>query len=243
MKHLLRRSESDALLDGEALGADSGLEDVEAFLADVRLEYGALPAPAPRPTLAATLDGRRELRPASGPVPKPTVPEPGPRIHYRLRPLTALVVSGAVLFGGLATVGALPGPVQRATADVTSHLGIHLPGGATTPPASVPTGRRGHGAGSSSTAPGSGQHDPTGTVATTPPSPGASTATPVAPGVPAPATPTTPTVPLPPPTTTPPSAPLPPTLGTTPLFTTLPSLPGLVAPTDATGALHRHRVP
>ena len=43
-----------------------------------------------------------------------------------LRPFAS--PAGIVLFGGLATAGALPGPVQRATADVTAHVGIHLPG-------------------------------------------------------------------------------------------------------------------
>jgi hypothetical protein len=56
-----------------------------------------------------------------------TYPERRPRRHG-LRPVAAFATAGVVLFGGLATAGALPGPVQRATADVTSHVGIDLPG-------------------------------------------------------------------------------------------------------------------
>ena len=39
-----------------------------------------------------------------------------------------MFATGTVLFGGLATAGALPGPVQRATAELGSHVGIDLPG-------------------------------------------------------------------------------------------------------------------
>ena len=152
MKHLLRHRDSDALLDGDAFDEGSGLEDVAAFLSDMRVEFGAMPAPAPRPTLAATLDGRRELRPASAPAPKPTIPEPGPRVHYRFKPIAAMVASGIVLFGGLATAGALPGPAQRAVADATAHLGIDLPGRNTPQPASSgPDGKTDHHGGTATT--------------------------------------------------------------------------------------------
>jgi hypothetical protein len=245
MKHVLRRRDSDALLDGETLGTDAELDDVEAFLADMRLEFSALPAPEPRPTLAATLDGRRELRPASGPVPKPTIPKPGPKVHYRFRPIAAMLVSGVVLFGGLATAGALPGPLQRATADATSHLGIHLPGDTTTTPAVVPTGT-GHRRDDSTTTPDARRDHGSGTAATTPqPSSGATGTTVVPPVTRGSATPTTtPTVQIPPPLTTTPTLPVPvPNLGTVPRFTPLPSIPGLVAPTEHLGVLRHHKVP
>jgi hypothetical protein len=245
MKHVLRRHDSDALLDGETLGTDGELDDVEAFLADMRLEFSALPAPEPRPTLAATLDGRRELRPASsGPVPKPTVPEPGPRVHYRFRPIAAMLVSGAVLFGGLATAGALPGPLQRATAEATSHLGIHLPGDTTSPPAAVPSRSDHRGSDGTSTTSGSGPDRVSGTATTTP-QPSATSTTVVPPVAGAPTTPaTTPTVELPPPLITTPTLPAPvPNLGTVPFFTPLPTLPGLVTPTGHLGVLHHHKVP
>ena len=132
MKLFVRRRDAEALLDGRPLQHDSGLEDVDAFFADMRLELGAMPAPEPRPTLASTLDGRRPLRPATSPTPKPTFPPSRPRSH-RLRPAVAVFAAGTVLFGGLAGAGALPDPVQRATAEVTSHLGVELPGAAKSP--------------------------------------------------------------------------------------------------------------
>jgi hypothetical protein len=132
MTLFVRRRDTEALLSGEPLDDDSALNDVAAFLAEMRLEFGAMPAPEPRPTLASTLDGRRELRPESGPAPKPTFPPARPKSH-RMRPAAVVFATGAVLFGGLASAGALPGPAQRATARFGSELGIHLPGETTTP--------------------------------------------------------------------------------------------------------------
>jgi hypothetical protein len=140
MKLFVRRRATEALLDGSSLQHDSGLEDVEAFLADMRLEFGALPAPEPRPTLASTLDGRRPLRPAT-PRPKPTFPPARPR-SQRLRPVVAVLATSTVLFGGLAGAGALPGPVQRSTAGLTSHLGLQLPGAGVEPGPTHSSGSR-----------------------------------------------------------------------------------------------------
>ncbi len=246
MKHLLlRRRDSDALLDGQPLDADTDLAEVDAFLAEMRAAFAALPAPSPRPTLAATLDGRRELRPASGPVPKPTVPEPGPRVHYRFRPIAALLAGSVVLLGGLATAGALPGPIQRATADAASHLGIDLPGSPSapsTPPASGPGGARSHD--DHGTTPGSHPRaatDPDGGTSTTTPTTtaGGTTATTVVSGTPT--APSTPTVTVPPPVPTTPRLPLP-TLGTAPPGS-LPTIPQLITPSGDLGVLHHHRVP
>lgn len=127
MKLFLRHRDADALMDGQPLRDGSGLDDVDAFLSDMRVESSALPAPEPRPRFAATLDGRRELRPASGPTSKPTFPPVHPPSN-RLRPVVAMFAASAVLFGGLASAGALPGPVQRTTADLGAHVGIELPG-------------------------------------------------------------------------------------------------------------------
>jgi hypothetical protein len=123
----LRRRDTDGLVAGHRAEADPRLDDVDAFLDAMRAEFGATPPPEPRPTLASTLDGRRPLRPAAGPRVHPTFPDRRRRPHV-LRPVAAFAAAGVMLFGGLATAGALPGPVQRATADVTSHVGIHLPG-------------------------------------------------------------------------------------------------------------------
>jgi hypothetical protein len=200
MKHLLlRRRDTEAVLDGTPVDEDSPLGDVDAFLTTMRTEFAAMPAPEPRPTLAATLDGRRELRPASGPLPKPTFPERKPRLG--LRPVGALLATGAVLFGGLATAGALPASVQRTTADASAHIGIHLPGATTPTPATHVR-----------IEPGTGHHDPTtSSTRSTTSSTGSITATTV-PG--ANATTVPPAVPVTPPTTvvTPPSVPTLPTL-------------------------------
>jgi hypothetical protein len=249
MKHLLqRRRDSDALLDGHPLEAGADLGEVDAFLAEMRADFAALPAPTPRPTLAATLDGRRELRPASGPTPKPTVPEPGPRVHYHFKPVAALLAGGLALFGGLATAGALPGPIQRATADATSHLGIDLPGtpSPTAPPASGPRGARSHADRGNGTR--SGSHprastDPDGGTSTTTPSTtaGGTAATTVVPG--GPTAPSIPSVTVPPVVPTTPTIPLTiPTLGTTPPGA-LPTIPRLITPDRHLGVLHHHRVP
>jgi hypothetical protein len=246
MKHLLRHRDSDALLDGDPVGDDSGLDDVAAFFSDMRVEFGALPAPAPRPTLAATLDGRRELRPASAPVPKPTIPEPGPRVHYRFKPIAAMVASGVVLFGGLATAGALPGPAQRSVADVTAHLGIDLPGRTVTQPASGGSGS-GHHGGSTATTPRSGHANTPGTPGegTQPTTGSTSVSTVPALGSTIPSAPSTVTVPPNLPTTpTPPlPTPTPTAIGALPPLGALPAMPGLTVPTDHRGLLHRHPIP
>lgn len=195
MKHLLRRRDTEAVIDGIIEGrpvdGNAGLDDVEAFLSDTRIEFGAMPAPEPRPTLASTLDGRRPLRPASsGPRTKPTIPDPRPRRHL-FRPAAVVFASSAVLFGGLASAGALPGPVQRSTAELTSHVGIHLPGAPAAPKPSpdqvdpgVDVPRTGaHDAPSTTTQP------PAGTTATMVPSVVPTTPTTL------PTVPTTPTIP------------------------------------------------
>jgi hypothetical protein len=252
MKHLLRHRDSDALLDGDPVDESAGLDEVAAFLSDMRVEFGAMPAPAPRPTLAATLDGRRELRPASsGPVPKPTIPEPGPKVHYRFKSIAAMVASGVVLFGGLATAGALPGPAQRAVADVTSHLGIHLPGRTVSQPASNGIGTTSSHAGTTVTTPGSGHSTvPTTPNAGTQPTSGSTTATTVPAGgatvpsapVVSPTTPSTVTVPSLPTTPTLPN-PIPPIVGALPPLGALPAIPGVTEPLHDGGLLHEHRIP
>jgi hypothetical protein len=213
----LRRRDTDGLVAGHRTDENPGLDDVDAFLDTMRTEFGATPPPEPRPTLASTLDGRRPLRPASGPRVHTTYPERRPRRHG-LRPVAAFAAAGVVLFGGLATAGALPGPVQRATADVTAHVGIDLPGRTETHPdvrVQVDTGR-------------------TGTPKTTVPRPGATATT-------VPTEPATPVVPAPAPTVPDPSTPTVPTVPSLPLPTPT-TVPGLLqqllpapAPQGATG--------
>jgi hypothetical protein len=196
----LRRRDTDGLVAGHRVEADPALDDVDTFLDAMRTEFGATPPPEPRPTLASTLDGRRPLRPASGPRVHTTFPERRPRRRGALRPVAVVAAAGAVLFGGLATAGALPGPVQRTTADVTSHVGIDLPGHTDAHPASrveVDPGRTG-------TPRTSVPRTATTTAPTAPTAPSAPTPT----TVPAPSAPTIPTVPsLPRPAPTPTTAP------------------------------------
>jgi hypothetical protein len=215
----LRRRDTDDLVAGQRTDENPGLDDVDAFLDAMRTAFGATPPPEPRPTLAATLDGRRPLRPASGPRVHTTFPERHPR-RQGLRPVAAFATAGIVLFGGLATAGALPGPVQRATADITAHVGIHLPGDTDAPAEARVEVDRGRTEPPGPIVPRPG----TTTTPTTPTAPGASAAAPTT--VPAPSAPTVPTVP---------SLPLP-----APTPTTVPNLLGKVlppppAPTGPTG--------
>jgi hypothetical protein len=123
--NVLRRRDSEALVNGEP-ARTPGFGAVEQFLGDMRVEAVATPAPTPRPRLAATLDGRRPLRPASDPVPVMTPSRPGRT--RALRPAAVAIATGAIFFGGLAGAGALPGPLQRTSAQLGSHVGSHLPG-------------------------------------------------------------------------------------------------------------------
>lgn len=240
MKHLLRRRDTEALIDGivdgDPVNGAAGLDDVEAFLSEMQTAFGAAPPPAPRPTLASTLDGRRPLRPASsGPRPKPTIPARRPRSH-RFRPAAVVFATGAVLFGGLAGAGALPGPVQRGTAELASHVGIHLPGAPETRPKPVDRVEPG------TDVPRTGDDDPSdpsgrgaGDPATTVP-----TVAPTTPRTVAPTTPTT--VPVPAPPTTPTTSTLPlPNAGS--LLEPVAPRPGLTGPVTRSGGLLTDVVP
>jgi hypothetical protein len=132
--------DADALLDGRAPRA-ADLEPVAALLDDLRVEYGATPPPAPRPALVARLDGHAPLHAVPDPLAPVDAPARG-RARRGLRPAAAVAVAGAVVFGGLASAGALPGPLQRASADLAEKIGIDLPASGTgddapTPPASA----------------------------------------------------------------------------------------------------------
>jgi hypothetical protein len=207
---VLRRRDAEALVT------------VQTFLETMRIDAASTPAPAPTPRLAATLDGRRPLRPATDPFIVPT-PARSRRDYRPFRPAAVAIAASAMLFGGLATAGALPNPVQHTSAQLGAHVGIHLPG--LTQHHAVPIHPVTHGGGSGT--PGAPSAHPT-----------AKTSTPTTTGPTARTTPaTTPTAvaPLPPTVPTVPSLPLPiplprPTLPVkTPpgLGLTLPSLPPL----------------
>jgi hypothetical protein len=98
---------------------------LQSFL-DELADYGTTPAPEPRPALVARLDGFTPLHAVPDPL---ATPEPRRTSARRrgLRPVAVAFVGGAVLFGGLASAGALPGPLQRVSADLGSHVGLDLP--------------------------------------------------------------------------------------------------------------------
>ncbi len=197
----LRRRDTDGLVTGHRTDENPGLDDVDSFLDAMRTEFGATPPPEPRPTLASTLDGRRPLRPASGPRVRTTFPVPRPRSRV-LRPAAAFATAGVMLFGGLATAGALPGPVQRTTADLSSHVGIHLPGRTDVgPTARVQVDSGGSGSPTATATTRATTGSTVSTTRTTAAAPAPATATVPAPS--APTVPTVPSVPLPLPVPTP----------------------------------------
>jgi hypothetical protein len=126
MKHHVSRADTNALLDGSR--HDDELSEVDDFLAAMRTGYGAMPAPAPRPELASILDGRRRLRTVPEPIePATDRPASWSRWTRPLRPVALAFAGATVLFSGLAVAGALPAPVQRASADLATHVGLDLP--------------------------------------------------------------------------------------------------------------------
>ena len=130
-----RSRTADALLDGRRVDDERELRshrDVERFLGELRSTASAHAAPAPNAALTAILDGRapigrtHEVGDASGARARvrPFVPA---RRWLRAGTCVPSAVF-AVLFGGLAAAGALPAPVQHATAHFASHFGVTLPG-------------------------------------------------------------------------------------------------------------------
>src|SRR5262249_10476577 len=97
-------------------------------------DRGATAAP-PRANaaLAAILDGERDARPmhvvAADEPPAIAAAEPTHATLRRwARRIAAPSIAGAVLFGGLASAGALPGPCRPAAARAGAPLGGPLPG-------------------------------------------------------------------------------------------------------------------
>jgi hypothetical protein len=121
---------------------------VRAFVEELAA-FGDAAPPEPRPALVARLDGFVPLHAVPDPLASP--PAHAARARRRgMRAIAAACVGGAVVFGGLATAGALPDPLQRATAEVGARIGIDLPGpdrAAPSPPASRrdPAGPAGEG--------------------------------------------------------------------------------------------------
>ena len=147
MSNRVRRTDAEALLADRPIADDHApaFGDVQDFLATMRNDFGAGPAPEPRPVLASILDGRRPLRtvaePAAATPPTSARPaawlgryrRPRPATapwlgrHRWPRPAAAALATGTLLFSGLAVAGALPAPVQRVSANVGASLGVDLP--------------------------------------------------------------------------------------------------------------------
>src|SRR3954454_17319650 len=98
--------------------------DVEQFLTELRTVGDATAAPAPNAALVEILEGGRVPRASA--APRADVAR-----RRWLRPVVMPATIATVLFGGLAAAGALPAPVQHATARFAAHLGVTLPGHAT----------------------------------------------------------------------------------------------------------------
>lgn len=132
MSRNLTRTRAQALLDAPGPSTPDD-EAVRGFLDELRREYGTTVAPEPQPALVARLDGHRPLHA----LPDPLAPPDGCLVRRRTvaRPIAAALVGGTVVLGGLAGAGALPAPVQRATADLGRHVGLHLPDPTSTPSA------------------------------------------------------------------------------------------------------------
>lgn len=133
MMNRVRRADAEALLAARPITDDHApaFGDVQDFLATMRDDFGAGPAPEPRPVLASILDGRRPLRTVAEPAAASGATSARPAAwlgwHRWPRPVAAALATGTLLFSGLAVAGALPAPAQRVSADVGASLGLDLP--------------------------------------------------------------------------------------------------------------------
>jgi hypothetical protein len=114
----------NALVDGAMSPEDAppDLRDLTLLMAELRAaptEAELADAGAGVATLAAV------IRTASPPPERR--PAPARRPRRRARTVTAVLVGTMTLFGGLAAANALPGSVQRVTADVLGTVGVSVP--------------------------------------------------------------------------------------------------------------------
>jgi hypothetical protein len=132
MNRRVRHAEAGAVVDGRAV--PDSLTNVAVLVDELRREYGATAVPVPHPALAARLDGHRALHAVPDPADAVDEVARARRRRRGLRPAAFAVTAGVVAFGGLAAAGALPGPLQRASADLGGKLGIELPAPGTRDP-------------------------------------------------------------------------------------------------------------
>lgn len=128
--------ELDQVLGGQAPDEEGDLQQLASFVRDARAVLGQAPDEETAARhLAAMSDMARDADTAVIASAGPTPWRRGPssqreRSRVMSRKLLA-IVSAVVLVGllsGAAYAGVLPGPVQRAVADVAGNLGVALPG-------------------------------------------------------------------------------------------------------------------
>lgn len=123
------------LLAGKTSADDGELEELAAFMRDVRLLEEPPAAETATKHLAAIVEAARaeaqaeRVRPAQRRFRRNLMPSAFSNMRTRL----VFVTAGAALlllatFGGAAYAGALPGPVQSAVAGAAGNVGISLPG-------------------------------------------------------------------------------------------------------------------
>jgi hypothetical protein len=125
----LRHRDTAALIDRQAT-PNPTLDGVDQFLSNLRDQAATFPPPMPSAALAATLTGHTPLRLIDPDTPAILEHRPVPRRPRRpgRAKIAALAFASAIIAtSGVAVAGNLPTPIQRATADLASHLGIHLP--------------------------------------------------------------------------------------------------------------------
>lgn len=124
------RATADAVLTGDSTIPSAVWRDVSRFLDNMRLESAAMSAPTPAPALTAMLEVPFSHMPARAPDRREWT-----RVHRHLRPVAALCAASCAMFGGLAAAGALPRPLQHASASFGSHFGVGMPRATRTPAA------------------------------------------------------------------------------------------------------------
>jgi hypothetical protein len=134
----LSDQEFDRLLTGRAPAGAASLEEVAAFFRDVTATLQQAPDEATATRhLSAIAEASRLRSEHEGSVSGPAHASVPPRRRKLVSgnvfaSRTAKIALAGVLalgaFSGAAYAGALPGPIQRPTADVANNLGLSLPG-------------------------------------------------------------------------------------------------------------------
>jgi uncharacterized membrane protein YgcG len=120
----------DRLLAGKApLGADN-LDDVVAFVGDVKVDFQVVPDEATAAKHLAAINAAAGDAATSADRERPTQRSSRSKFMGRNRKLVTAIVAGVLVlsvFGGAAYAGALPAPVQNAVSGVADDIGVSLP--------------------------------------------------------------------------------------------------------------------